>query len=239
MPLFLTHAHAIVLHSEPCIRGHRSTKCEHFLRYMVRVRRPGRPSDSGCPHYGIPCHCAGKERVIMVRVPMGRPSFPCTSNVADAWDQSMDAAVLEPTCKTTSGTIAKPTVKSTEAPIAKLEPEPCSGWHYRTGTNLRQLSPRDSKSTIQSLPLRQPNRCLLMGSLDSIKILDKINMAPCHLSSGRCRCQMRNMPCQTSSMVTMDWIMKAISQVRCISNSIVLLLLPTNSRKLISIQIRN
>ncbi|TVY25021.1 Protein GRISEA [Lachnellula hyalina] len=61
---------------EPCIRGHRSTKCTHACeRLMVPVRKPGRPL-SQCPHPGgescmcgsvtaaIPrkqaCHCGGE-----------------------------------------------------------------------------------------------------------------------------------------------------------------------------------
>ncbi|KOS19980.1 Protein GRISEA [Escovopsis weberi] len=44
---------------EPCIRGHRSTKCSHANeRLMVPVRRPGRPLSS-CPHPpSRPCLCA-------------------------------------------------------------------------------------------------------------------------------------------------------------------------------------
>ncbi|KAK3366592.1 copper fist DNA binding domain-containing protein, partial [Podospora didyma] len=44
----------------PCIRGHRSTKCNHsFERVMVPVRKPGRPlSTLPCPP-GKPCACGG------------------------------------------------------------------------------------------------------------------------------------------------------------------------------------
>lgn len=44
--------------SEPCIRGHRSTKCTHANeRLMVPVRKPGRPL-STCPHpVSRPCSC--------------------------------------------------------------------------------------------------------------------------------------------------------------------------------------
>ncbi|KAL2259582.1 hypothetical protein VTK26DRAFT_6697 [Humicola hyalothermophila] len=44
----------------PCIRGHRSTKCNHFYeRVMVPVRKPGRPlSTCPCPP-GRPCACGG------------------------------------------------------------------------------------------------------------------------------------------------------------------------------------
>ncbi|KPM37407.1 hypothetical protein AK830_g9183 [Neonectria ditissima] len=43
---------------EPCIRGHRSTKCTHANeRLMVPVRKPGRPL-STCPHpVSRPCSC--------------------------------------------------------------------------------------------------------------------------------------------------------------------------------------
>lgn len=35
--------------SEPCMRGHRSSKCNHTDRILVKVRKPGRPLSS-CPH---------------------------------------------------------------------------------------------------------------------------------------------------------------------------------------------
>lgn len=56
--------------SEPCIRGHRSSRCEHFDRFMVRVARPGRPL-STCPHPKNQCNC-GKEKVMMIRIPKGK-----------------------------------------------------------------------------------------------------------------------------------------------------------------------
>ncbi|CUS11299.1 unnamed protein product [Tuber aestivum] len=34
---------------EPCMRGHRSSKCNHTDRILVKVRKPGRPLSS-CPH---------------------------------------------------------------------------------------------------------------------------------------------------------------------------------------------
>ncbi|KZF23633.1 hypothetical protein L228DRAFT_246454 [Xylona heveae TC161] len=41
---------------EPCIRGHRSSKCQHHDRTLVEVRKPGRPL-STCPHVGSHCTC--------------------------------------------------------------------------------------------------------------------------------------------------------------------------------------
>lgn len=49
----------------PCIRGHRSTKCNHFNeRPMVPVRKPGRPlTTCACPP-AKPCSCGGVKVAI-------------------------------------------------------------------------------------------------------------------------------------------------------------------------------
>ncbi|KAI1373522.1 hypothetical protein F4677DRAFT_218070 [Hypoxylon crocopeplum] len=51
---------------EPCIRGHRSTKCNHSPdRMMIPVRKPGRPL-STCPHPpGRTCQCGPKVTVAL------------------------------------------------------------------------------------------------------------------------------------------------------------------------------
>ncbi|KAL2823071.1 hypothetical protein BJX63DRAFT_5476 [Aspergillus granulosus] len=54
---------------EPCIRGHRSSKCAHFDRLMVSVGKAGRPL-SRCPHVEGSCNCK-KLCAFMVAIPKG------------------------------------------------------------------------------------------------------------------------------------------------------------------------
>ncbi|QUC16282.1 uncharacterized protein UV8b_00523 [Ustilaginoidea virens] len=64
---------------EPCIRGHRSTKCTHANeRLMVPVRKPGRPLSS-CPHPSSrPCACAA----VTAAIPRKQKCRCGTSNTA-------------------------------------------------------------------------------------------------------------------------------------------------------------
>ncbi|KAK4242759.1 hypothetical protein C8A03DRAFT_11074 [Achaetomium macrosporum] len=59
----------------PCIRGHRSTKCNHFYeRVMLPVRKPGRPlSSCPCPP-GRPCVCGGVRVAIPKKQKCGCPT---------------------------------------------------------------------------------------------------------------------------------------------------------------------
>ncbi|KAL4770262.1 hypothetical protein BDW60DRAFT_87914 [Aspergillus nidulans var. acristatus] len=54
---------------EPCIRGHRSSKCAHYDRLMVSVGKAGRPL-SKCPHVEGSCNCK-KLGAFMVAIPKG------------------------------------------------------------------------------------------------------------------------------------------------------------------------
>ncbi|KAI6083243.1 hypothetical protein F4821DRAFT_195042 [Hypoxylon rubiginosum] len=62
----------------PCIRGHRSTKCNHGdERFLLQVRKPGRPLSS-CPHPpGKACTCG--SGVTTAALPKGR-QCPCGSS---------------------------------------------------------------------------------------------------------------------------------------------------------------
>ncbi|KAJ5553443.1 hypothetical protein N7494_002821 [Penicillium frequentans] len=73
---------------EPCVRGHRSSKCMHFERVMARVPKAGRPL-SKCPHPQGNCGCV-KTWFVVVRIPRGsgcvcRPVYtvPATPNDSD------------------------------------------------------------------------------------------------------------------------------------------------------------
>ena len=60
--------------SEPCIRGHRSSKCQHFDRLMMKVPKAGRPL-AKCPHPKGTCSCQ-KTYAVMVRIPKGMSLLP-------------------------------------------------------------------------------------------------------------------------------------------------------------------
>ncbi|KKA28738.1 hypothetical protein TD95_004760 [Thielaviopsis punctulata] len=77
----------------PCIRGHRSTKCNHANeRVMVPVRKPGRPL-SICPHPSSkPCSCG-----VTAAIPK-KPTCPCSSSSTattnpDGPDRAVDSTI--------------------------------------------------------------------------------------------------------------------------------------------------
>ncbi|KAK6363290.1 hypothetical protein TWF730_000730 [Orbilia blumenaviensis] len=57
---------------EPCMRGHRSSKCTHQDRILIKVRKPGRPLSS-CPHEAGSCSC----EVASVAIPKLSNNCPC------------------------------------------------------------------------------------------------------------------------------------------------------------------
>ncbi|KAK6341058.1 hypothetical protein TWF696_009367 [Orbilia brochopaga] len=57
---------------EPCMRGHRSSKCNHHDRILIKVRKPGRPLSS-CPHEAGNCNC----EVASVAIPRVAANCPC------------------------------------------------------------------------------------------------------------------------------------------------------------------
>ncbi|XWW98694.1 hypothetical protein V2A60_006696 [Cordyceps javanica] len=81
---------------EPCIRGHRSTKCNHANdRLMVPVRKPGRPLSS-CPHPASrPCSCAAVTAAIPKKQTC-RCGPSSTSSSSSSQPAAFDAIKKEP-----------------------------------------------------------------------------------------------------------------------------------------------
>ncbi|KAJ5618934.1 hypothetical protein N7510_002918 [Penicillium lagena] len=93
---------------EPCIRGHRSSKCQHFDRLMMKVPKAGRPL-AKCPHPKGTCSCQ-KTYAVMVRIPKGsgclcRPLYqvPLDSN----GEPQSTPSTMAPTASPTPGKIQK------------------------------------------------------------------------------------------------------------------------------------
>ncbi|KAJ5161626.1 hypothetical protein N7492_007018, partial [Penicillium capsulatum] len=82
---------------EPCIRGHRSSKCQHFDRLMMKVPKAGRPL-AKCPHPKGTCSCQ-KTYAVMVRIPKGssclcRPLYKVPADQNDS-NQSTPGSVSQ------------------------------------------------------------------------------------------------------------------------------------------------
>ncbi|KAG5292981.1 copper-activated transcription factor grisea [Histoplasma ohiense] len=81
---------------EPCVRGHRSSKCQHFDRLMMKVPKAGRPL-AKCPHPKGTCSCQ-KLYAFMVRIPKGstclcRPLYQVPMVVTEAGPSEQPASV--------------------------------------------------------------------------------------------------------------------------------------------------
>ncbi|KAJ5578301.1 uncharacterized protein N7459_007265 [Penicillium hispanicum] len=110
---------------EPCIRGHRSSKCQHFDRLMMKVPKAGRPL-AKCPHPKGTCSCQ-KTYAFMVRIPKGstclcRPLYKVPADTNDP-DQPTPAS-LPPLSSPASTKVQKPgrrqsNIQTTPGNIAK------------------------------------------------------------------------------------------------------------------------
>ncbi|GKT44214.1 protein GRISEA [Colletotrichum spaethianum] len=105
--------------SEPCIRGHRSTKCTHANeRLMVPVRKPGRPL-STCPHPPARgCGCGSVTAAIPRKQKCGcgsstgTPTTESSSSVVKAESPASDAPPMSPTKAPASFRVQKTAAKS-------------------------------------------------------------------------------------------------------------------------------
>ncbi|KAF3398526.1 Protein GRISEA [Penicillium rolfsii] len=92
---------------EPCIRGHRSSKCQHFDRLMMKVPKAGRPL-AKCPHPKGTCSCQ-KTYAFMVRIPKGSSCLcrPLYKVPAGDNDSSQPTPVSMPSVSSPSGKVQK------------------------------------------------------------------------------------------------------------------------------------
>ncbi|KAK7422281.1 hypothetical protein QQZ08_009587 [Neonectria magnoliae] len=110
---------------EPCIRGHRSTKCTHANeRLMVPVRKPGRPL-STCPHQvSRPCSCGQVTAAIprKQKCHCGPNSAETPEVKAEASDLTRDATPQSPSKATNPPyRIQKTTTKNGVQPSGRRE----------------------------------------------------------------------------------------------------------------------
>ncbi|KAK8151227.1 hypothetical protein BKA80DRAFT_287015 [Phyllosticta citrichinensis] len=136
----------------PCIRGHRSTSCNHKDRLLLEVRKPGRPLSS-CPHLGGNCSC---ERLV-INYTIPRSSECACPNGSSA------APVAEPVVTTAAGVngaaggrIQKPKARRSvssrnpatlEKAIKATEEEPKSCCSKRSSPSTRASSDEQDSPT--------------------------------------------------------------------------------------------
>ncbi|EFR00579.1 hypothetical protein MGYG_03584 [Nannizzia gypsea CBS 118893] len=104
---------------EPCIRGHRSSKCQHFDRLMMKVPKAGRPLQK-CPHPKGTCSCQ-KLYAFMVRIPKGstclcRPLYKVPMAPGEAQQQQQPKIPSSPT------SLGAPTTAVPPSPMAPATP---------------------------------------------------------------------------------------------------------------------
>ncbi|KAF7597590.1 hypothetical protein BBP40_000068 [Aspergillus hancockii] len=137
---------------EPCIRGHRSSKCQHFDRLMMKVPKAGRPL-AKCPHPKGTCSCQ-KLYAFMIRIPKGstclcRPVYQVPVDPNDPAPTTTPAP-LAPTASPAPGKIQKSTrkqIKAAPESIAKaLDYIPEFGKQYSNNGTPTNLSPYTSQT---------------------------------------------------------------------------------------------
>ncbi|KAL4986394.1 hypothetical protein BDW68DRAFT_188881 [Aspergillus falconensis] len=106
---------------EPCIRGHRSSKCAHYDRLMVSVGKAGRPL-SKCPHVEGSCNCK-RLGAFMVAIPKGstclcRPVYKMILGENGPTPAPLDLTVA-PSASASSAGSASPSPSKIQKPSKK------------------------------------------------------------------------------------------------------------------------
>ncbi|KAL2859929.1 copper fist DNA-binding domain-containing protein [Aspergillus lucknowensis] len=133
---------------DPCLRGHRSSKCQHFDRLMARVPKSGRPSKK-CPHSKRHCSCRKSYAV------MSRLSDDANSLCRLAYYVTNDSD--EPTSTPDDSHPATPVGNSQDNTIH--QGDFCVQSRYISSTS--DLPPHTPE-----LPVDDPSLCQLSGVLD-------------------------------------------------------------------------
>ncbi|KAL4895889.1 hypothetical protein BDV59DRAFT_145681 [Aspergillus ambiguus] len=115
---------------EPCIRGHRSSKCQHFDRMMMKVPKAGRPL-AKCPHPKGSCSCQ-KLYAFMIRIPKGS-----TCLCRPVYQVPVEAGESAPSTSTT--------------PVAP-SPSPASGKIQKSSKKQIKLAPENLAKALDSIP---------------------------------------------------------------------------------------
>lgn len=140
----------VLFPSEPCIRGHRSTKCTHANeRLMVPVRKPGRPL-TACPHpRDQPCGCGS----VTAAIPRKQTchcgtSTPPTSSGQDAPQSSTEGSSEAPSPTKSTFKVQKTTFKPQS--IRKPSFDPAN--FERMDINSVNIVPFEQRSQAAPLP---------------------------------------------------------------------------------------
>ncbi|KAF2851822.1 hypothetical protein T440DRAFT_59085 [Plenodomus tracheiphilus IPT5] len=121
----------------PCIRGHRSSKCDHRDRVLVEVRKPGRPLSS-CPHPSGSCSC---ERVVI------NYTIPKSSECACPSERAQHTATVAGNSR-----IQKNRRKSTIVNSASLEKALRTGQDTETDTSSIAQTPTEGSPSNEASP---------------------------------------------------------------------------------------
>ncbi|KAH8724041.1 hypothetical protein GQ44DRAFT_728030 [Phaeosphaeriaceae sp. PMI808] len=170
----------------PCIRGHRSSKCDHRDRVLVEVRKPGRPLSS-CPHPSGSCSC---ERIVI------NYTIPKSSECACPSERTQPVTAV-----TGSSRIQKNRRKSTALNPASLEKAIRAGQDAETDTSSYTQTPTERSgsneasppSSASSTPRLRPSRTESVSSCCQPKPVPQLVQRPAQ-QGGCCSQKTQPMP---------------------------------------------
>ncbi|KAK2056204.1 copper fist DNA binding domain-containing protein [Colletotrichum caudatum] len=142
---------------EPCIRGHRSTKCTHANeRLMVPVRKPGRPL-STCPHPpSRACGCGSVTAAIPRKQKCGCGSSSATPTTEESSSSSSSSSLVKAESPASDAPPMSPTKAPASFRIQKMPAKPTGRKQSFDPVNLERMD----AANINILPpydMPQPN----------------------------------------------------------------------------------